>query len=244
MPVDRFYLNQDLIQEDLIFLKEDEFHHLAHVLRVKEGETIEILNGKGSLASAKVEKIEKHQARLSILSSNQSPKPSYELILAQAIPRQPRLEYILEKSVELGATQIWLFPGELSEKKTLSSSGLERAHHILISAMKQCGRLFIPSLSLSPPISSWDPSSLPKSSFFGDTNPDAKSFLSCLKAETINSCCIVIGPEKGFHAKEISHLKSLEIRGVHLHSNILRTDTAAICSLSLASSFIFPLNPT
>lgn len=240
MPVDRFYLNEDLIQDKPIFLKEDEFHHLVHVTRVKEGEIIEILNGKGSLASAKVDKIEKHQAKLTILSSKESSKPSYELILAQAIPRQPRLEYILEKSVELGVTQIWLFPGELSEKKILSPSGLERAHHILISAMKQCGRLFAPTLILAPPISSWDPASLPKASFFGDTDPEARSFLSCLTGEKTSSLCIAIGPEKGFHQKEVSHMKLLKIRGVHLHPNILRTDTAAICSLALASAFILP----
>lgn len=240
MPVDRFYLNEELKEKATFFLKDEELHHLAHVLRIKEGEVTQLINGKGLLAEAKVEKIGKKGAELKILSLQKEPTPSYELILAQALPRQPRLEYILEKSVELGVTKILLFPGELSEKKTLFPSGLERAQHILISAMKQCGRLFMPELILAPPIFSWDPSSLPKASFFGDTDPTAKSFLSHLTAEKTTSLCVIIGPEKGFHAKEVTHMKdNLQILGVHLHPNILRTDTAAICSLSLASNFIF-----
>ncbi|MES2199950.1 MAG: RsmE family RNA methyltransferase [Chlamydiota bacterium] len=239
MPVERFYLEGELNQGDDVSLKNEEFHHLAHVIRVKEGEVIELVNGKGSLATAKIKKITRHLAEVTILSSEQAPPLSYELILAQAIPRQPRLEYILEKSVELGVTKIWLFPGELSEKKILAPSHLERAHHIITSAMKQCGRLFAPELVLAPSLFSWDPKSLPKASFFGDTHPDARSFLNCLTAEKPSSLCVVIGPEKGFNPKETTWMKNtLHIQGVHLHPNILRTDTAAICSLSLASAFM------
>ncbi len=239
MPVDRFYLDEELNQEEHVFLKEEELHHLAHVIRIKEGQVIELLNGRGSLATAKVEKITRQHAEVKILSSEKSPPPSYELILAQAIPRQPRLEYILEKGVELGVTKIWLFPGELSEKKILAPSHLERAHYIITSAMKQCGRLFAPELILSPPLLSWDPASLPKASFFGDTDPKARPFLDYLTAQKHTSLCIAIGPEKGFHPKETAHMKdTLHFQGVHLHPNILRTDTAAICSLSLASAFM------
>lgn len=241
MPVERFFLKEEELDKgDLVFLKNEELHHLAHVIRIKEGEVIELVNGKGSLATGKIEKITRQQAEITILSSQTSPPPSYELILAQAIPRQPRLEYILEKSVELGVTKIWLFPGELSEKKTLSPSHLERAHYIITSAMKQCGRLFAPELILSPPLFSWNPSDLPSSSFFGDTDPEATSFLSNLAAKQLSSLCIAIGPEKGFHPKEVAWMKNtLHIQGVHLHPNILRTDTASINALSLASAFIF-----
>ncbi len=239
MPVERFYIESELNQETHVLLKNEELHHLAHVVRIKEGEIIELLNGKGSLATAQVEKITRQHAELKILSTTTSPTPSYELILAQAIPRQPRLEYILEKAVELGVTKIWLFPGELSEKKSLSPSHLERAHYIITSAMKQCGRLFAPELILTPSLFNWDPTSLPKASFFGDTDPKAKPFLSYLINEKPTSLCIVIGSEKGFNPKETAWMKdTLHLQGVHLHPNILRTDTAAIASLSLASAFI------
>lgn len=238
MPVERFFIDQELKEGMSFFLEKEEFHHLAHVVRIKPQETIELINGKGALASALIESIERHQAKARVLSCKKEPSPSYELILAQAIPRQPRLEYIVEKSVELGITKLCLFPGELSEKKTLSPSQIERVNHILISAMKQCGRLFIPELVLAPSILSWNLSSLPTSCFFGDTRQDAPLFFKALQ-ERPKSVLIAIGPEKGFHTKEVSCMETtLHMQGVHLHSNILRTDTAAICALSLASAYL------
>ena len=239
MPSERFYINELLEQGQTISLKNEEFHHLAHVIRIKSGETVELVNGKGTLGEGRVETIGKQQATISILSAEHTEAPAYELILAQALPRQPRLEYILEKSVELGVTKIWLFPGMLSEKKEFSPSQIDRINYIITSAMKQCGRLFIPELVLSPPLLSWQAATLPKASFFGDTSPEADSFLSKLSVQKDETLLIAIGPEKGFHAKETAWMKSsLQMKGVHFHKNILRTDTAAIFALSLASSFL------
>ena len=240
MPSERFYIDEVLEQGLTVSLKNEEFHHLAHVIRTKAGDTIELINGKGVLAFGLIETIDKKQAQISISSieSLEAP-PAYELVLAQAMPRQPRLEYILEKSVELGVTKIWLFPGMLSEKKEFSPSQIERINYIITSAMKQCGRLFIPELILLPSILSWKQEILPKASFFGDTSPEAELFLDNLIRQKETSLLIAIGPEKGFHPKEEAYMSgSLAMNGVHLHKNILRTDTAAIFSLSLASAFL------
>lgn len=240
MPIERFYVNDPLEQGSTVFLKNEEFHHLAHVVRLKKGEVAELINGKGTLAKSRLEELGNKQAAFSILSLEKEEKPPYELILAQALPRQPRLEYILEKSVELGVTKLWLFPGMLSEKKEFSSSQIERINHIIISATKQCGRLYLPELTLSPPLLSWKNSTPPKNSFFGDTAAlDSSSFLKQLSKLEEKSLLMAIGPEKGFHIKETVHMReSLGMQGVFLHANILRTDTAAIFSLSLASAFL------
>ncbi len=240
MPIERFYINTPLEKNDTVFLKNEEFHHLAHVVRLKKGEIIELINGKGILAQSIIESLENKQAVLSILSIEKKTKPTYELILAQATPRQPRLEYILEKSVELGVTKIWLFPGMLSEKKEFSSSQIDRINHIIISAAKQCGRLHLPELTFYSPLLSWTPPSSEITCFFGDTKaPSSNSFLLHMQKKVENSILIAIGPEKGFHIKETVHMRdSLGMNGVFLHSNILRTDTAAIFSLSIASAFL------
>jgi len=239
MPVERFYVNETLEKGKVLSLKDDEFHHLVNVTRTREGEAVELINGKGYLASARLEKIEKKEAKLRIFSSFAARQPSQEIILAQALPRLPRLEYILEKSVELGVTKIRLFPGKQSEKKISGSSHLERERRIVIAAMKQSGRLFEPELTLEPEIFDWKKRSIPESSFFGDIRGESPRFLDTLSLLKPRSLLIAIGPERGFRADEVSFMEtSLGMKGIQLNNNILRTDTAAICALSIAAAFI------
>ena len=237
MPDNRFFIQiPNFEKNQLLSLEKEEFHHLAHVMRLKAGDTLELVNGMGSLAEASITSLEKHRASLAITSIHTEENSGYRLVLAQAFPRLPRLEYIIEKSVELGVTELWLFPGSLSEKKEVSPSGLERLHHIALSAMKQCGRLFLPKIRLLPPLQKWTKEDMPSQSFFGDTRPSAASFPTSLPND---SFMIVIGPEKGLQEKEIFYLETnLHMKGIQLHSNILRTDTAAICALSLASFYL------
>ncbi len=235
MPDNRFYIEVSTFTlNQSLFLEKEEFHHLAHVMRLKAGETVELINGTGSLAEAELISLDKHRASLRVTSIHEGKQRSHRLILAQALPRLPRLEYIIEKSVELGVTELWLFPGMFSEKKDISPSGMERLHHIVLSAIKQCGRLFMPKMILLPPLLKWTCEEVPSNAFFGDTRSSALPFPNSAPS---NSFLIVIGPEKGLHEKEVSHLETnLHMTGIKLHENILRTDTAAICAISLASS--------
>lgn len=238
MPIERFYIDIPLQENQKIIFEKEEFHHLANVTRVRPQETIEVINGKGFLAKVYIETIEKNKATGQVTSLLHEPSPSYTLILAQAIPRQPRLEYIVEKSVELGITELWLFPGKYSEKDTFSSSGKERISHIISSAMKQCGRLYAPKVLFLPALAKWD-IPLPKASFFGDVRKEAPLFLPSLMKEKNTSVLLAIGPEKGFHPEEVLLMeKKFFLQGIHLHSNILRTDTAAICGIALASHYV------
>jgi len=242
MPAERFYIKDPSFKvSNFVTLEKEEFHHLHHVMRLKAGELVDLVDGMGSIAQAQIQVIDKHIATLEVQSIDKKPPPKYKLILAQALPRPAKLEYIIEKSVELGVTELWLFPGALSEKKELSPSQATRMHNISVSAMKQCGRLFLPNITFFPSILSWTPEKIPPDAFFGDTDPSAPSFLSSLQSLDSSSALIAIGPEKGFHDKEVLHMEQiLSLKGVKLHQNILRTETAAIHSISLLSTFVLP----
>jgi 16S rRNA (uracil1498-N3)-methyltransferase len=241
MPAERFYIkDQSFELTGSVIIEKEEFHHLHHVMRIKVGEVVDLVDGIGSLAQAQIQSIDKHKATLQIQSLDKILPTENKIILAQALPRLPKLEYIIEKSVELGVTDIWLFPGTLSEKKELSASQDTRIQNITISAMKQCGRLFLPKIIQLPSILSWTSENLPQESFFGDTDSSAPPFLKSLQNLKSSSVLIAIGPEKGFHEKETIHMKNnLRLNGIKLHQNILRTETAAVHSISLLSSFIF-----
>lgn len=234
MPADRFFIASPLQMGQKVILDNTEFHHLVHVMRLKEGDRIELVNGLGALAQALIKLVEKKQAQLVIESVINGQKSSKEIILAQALPRINRLDFIIEKGTELGATQFWLFPGYQSERKALTEHQLDRLQNQAIAAMKQCGRLFLPSLEMKPSLDQWEKMDIP--AYFGDLRDSAESFTKILNHS--ESAIFFIGPEAGFSEKEIEQLSELGAKGVKLHPNILRTDTAALVALSLMSSVI------
>jgi 16S rRNA (uracil1498-N3)-methyltransferase len=223
MPHDRFYVDSAFHPKEQIDLHEEARH--LKVMRIRPGEEIELINGRNQIAKALV-----INSQTAEILSIESKAPLFPIILCQAIPRLNRLDTIIEKGTELGLTELWLFPGKLSEKKNVP---LERAKKIAISAMKQCGRLDLPKIEIKPPIGQWG--ELPYSAYFGDISENAPPFLSLL--EKNEGVCFVVGPEAGFTPEEETQLKKIGVRGVKLHPWILRTDTAPLAALSLIASF-------
>lgn len=223
MPKERFYIAD--LNACQVQLKGSENHHLTHVMRAKMGDTVELTNGKGGLASAIVKIPGKELTLLEVTSFQETPPPK-EIILAQALPRLNLLDWIIEKGTELGASSFWLFPGELSEKKELNITQQQRLLTLSIAAMKQSGRLFLPSILFKPPLSKWPP--LSGQLFYGDTHPSAPK----LTPTSQLPIAVVIGPEKGFSPKEVESLRTFGAKGVKLHENILRTETAGLVALS------------
>lgn len=230
MPAERYFIATDLKKDAQIDLEGLEFHHFSNVMRGKVGDEIEIVNGKGALAEATVQNIAKKKAILEITKVTCSDQIPNQVILAQALPRLNRLDAIVEKGTELGINGLWLFPGERSERKDLSESQLERAESITIAAMKQSGRVFLPTITIQPALTKWQKPSLPI--YFGDLSPAAPLFLDILKPDQ-RQIIFCVGPESGFSGKEVESLKALGAIGVKLHQNILRTDTASIAALAL-----------
>lgn len=232
MPSERYYIPSDLSENSIAAIEGVELHHMLHVMRTKEGAIIEVINGKGILAEAEVTKINKKHAELRISSILSKQEPDSPLILAQALPRINRLDYIVEKGTELGMTELRLFPGNLSERKSLTEHQMERLATLTIAAVKQCGRLWLPTIKLYPQISEWD--RLEYATFFGDVAEHAPSLIEKIGED--RKVMFITGPESGFTDSEEEHLKKLGACGVKLHRNILRTDTASIAALCLLSS--------
>ncbi len=237
MPDNRFYSDSPLLEDSTVVLQGTEFHHLVNVMRAREGDAVEIVNGRGDLATAKISNLAKKSAALLVHSVNHSPESNVKLILAQAVPRMNRLDFIIEKGTELGMTELLLFPGETSERKKLTEDQVGRMQSVVISAMKQCGRLYLPRIELRPLLSKW--SKIEGNAFFGDILPEAPPFAEVLRNQArTNDLIFFVGPESGFTDAEIAILVGLGARGVKLHENILRTDTASLAALAIASQYI------
>jgi 16S rRNA (uracil1498-N3)-methyltransferase len=237
MPAERYFIDELLQSHEIKILRGTEFHHLVHVMRTRKGEQVELVNGQGLLARTIVKEIRKDQALLLIEQIEQEPPPSIQVILAQAIPKLNRLDFILEKGTELGVHAFWLFPGQQSVKKDFQGKQLERLKAITIAAMKQCGRLYLPDLQFKPPLANWQP--LQGTLFFGDVDPAAPLLGETWRQACLNSPIIFFtGPESGFTLEEIKWLKQMGAQGTKLHDLILRTDTASIAALSVIQHLI------
>ncbi len=211
----RFYSQIDFKEGEKITLPNDEIHHLKHVLRVKNGEKIEVVNGCGQLAIAIFDEFITIE---SIVTAQQRRKT----ILIQAYPQHANLELILEKCTEIGISDFYLFPSSKSPYKYISENKKSRCQKIIISALKQCKRLHLPKITF---FSSIDEMHLIGIKVFL-TDPCGDQF-----TQTKEDVAIIVGPESGFSNNEINHfINKLEAISVKLSNNILRCETAAIAS--------------
>jgi len=222
MPAERFYLNAPLASQTNVCLNDTEHHHLAHVMRCAIGDEVELINGKGDLASARITAIEKRSTTLEILSSAHHPPLHPFIALAIPLMRPSKLEWVIEKGTELGTDTFHLFAADHSEKDSLSMAALERLRILTLSALKQSGRLYLPTLELHPLLDSL----LTGHVLFGD--PIATTPITSAKQPTI----FFSGPEKGFSSRELALLRA-KAKSVRLNPNTLRAETAPIAAIAI-----------
>ena len=226
MPADRFYFEGPLVAN--ITLEGAEFHHLK-VMRIAEGEEVEVINGKGSLAKAKLIQLEKNRAHFELQGITTTLRPSFHRILGIPLMRANKLEWIFEKGTELGADAFYLYPADHSEKLQLSPNQLERLHHIIVSGLKQSGRLFCPTLEIFASFK--ELFATEGTILYGDVDPTAPSLLETKLTSTV---LFITGPERGFSNKEETLLNEKAL-GVSLNPYTLRAETAPIAAISILS---------
>jgi 16S rRNA (uracil1498-N3)-methyltransferase len=228
MPADRFYLDELLCRGAIVSLAGVEYHHLSHVMRISIGEEVELVNGRGALAIAKLLSANKQEARLEILSVQTTSRPIQQIILAIPLLRYNKLELIVEKGTELGASAFWFYVADFSEKIKLSAHQSERLRFLAISALKQSGRLFLPEFQFLPSLET-----IHEFILFGDTQSGAPKMKEIELQETI---IFVTGPEKGYSKRELELLQK-KGKGVTLNPHILRAETAPLAAMSILAIY-------
>jgi len=222
MPHDRFFTPQNLHHGEIIELEDEESYHLQKVMRKRTGDLVEVVNGKGLLATAKVQ----NAGFLEIQNVITLPLLPLQLSLALALTMPSHLEWAIEKGTEIGVAHFILFPGDKSQKSDLSANQKTRLAKITIAAMKQSGRGTLPTIEMLPEIRKWTPFSDPL--FFGDIGTDE------MKTPPKEGRLIfAIGPEGGWSEQERVTLKALGGNPFSLNPNILRAETAAVVAAAL-----------
>lgn len=232
----RIYQESIFTINETVQLSDDAFGHLIRVLRLSSGDLVTLFNGKEAAQyQAKITDVNKKQASVEILTKviveNESP---LNIHLGQGISRGDRMDFTLQKSVELGVNKITpLFTercgvklnGERLEKKRL------QWQKIVISACEQSGRCFVPQVAQPELLSDW--LAQETSALKINLHPKAEHSIMGLPLESAdNRVRLLIGPEGGLSDEEIKQANEADFHDVLLGPRVLRTETAALTAIT------------
>ncbi len=236
-----FYVDSEAVREETVCISGSDYNHIKNVLRMKPGEELTVVDGESREYLCEVseygEKTVLCRIKESRLSANELP---CKVVLFQGLPKKDKLELIIQKAVELGVSKVVpvltkravVVPGpkEKEARKT------ERFNSIALAAAKQCGRGVVPEVS--PVVTfkealaeaeTMDIALIPYE--LADDVERSREIIRSLKDK--KSIAVFIGPEGGFDRTEVEEALERKVVPITLGKRILRTETAAICALSL-----------
>ncbi len=209
----------------------EEFSHMTHVMRMREGDRVRVVDGKGNAYDAVIRTITRHEATCTITArSERMHEPSRRLTLGAGILKNPsRFDYLVEKATEIGAAVIVPL---LTERTIPHHAKTERWRKLCVAAMKQSGRCVLPEVR--------EPVQLGEflsSAGTGDLKliPHEKAEMPLSSADTDGDApaVVCIGPEGGFSDEEIARAGEAGFQPVSLGTRRLRTETAALVACAM-----------
>jgi 16S rRNA (uracil1498-N3)-methyltransferase len=214
-----------------IIITDEKAHYLTHVLRLKKGQYITLLDGQGRRYHARCVSFSKKEVRVVVVNVQKiAPHSSLSLTLAQSIVRSSKMDLIIEKATELGVNEI--IPLITEHTQIRKTSKITRWRAIAMSAAQQSSRIFVPEIHAPlhfrdflckgyKGIMFWEKESS------GRLKEILKSLRPCA------SIAVVTGPEGGFTQAEVEMARAYHFLLASLGSTILKAETAAITALSI-----------
>jgi 16S rRNA (uracil1498-N3)-methyltransferase len=219
---------------ETVTLSEDAFGHAVRVLRLRAGDHIILFNGSESFQyAATLTEVSKKSAQVKIntkeLVNSESP---LNIHLGQGISRGDRMDFTLQKSVELGVNTITpLFTERCGVK--LNAERLEKKRQqwqkIVISACEQSGRIYVPTVTEPMMLADW--LTQETSALKINLHPKAQHSIMTLPIENTR-VRLLVGPEGGLDDEEIAQARQCQFHDVLLGPRVLRTETAALTAIT------------
>lgn len=234
----RFFVPKESVKGNRILISGEEAHHILDVMRLKPLDKVVAFDGTGKEYVGFIKKARKKTLSVEIVETR-TPlnKETAKIVLIQAIPKKDKMDYIVEKSTELGVSSIipiitkrtivsWDEP-----KKALS---VERWRRIARESSKQCGRSEVPKIEdvkdFNDAIENSSVYDLALIAALSDNSIRLKEAISGFRGGKL---AIAIGPEGDFTPDEIKKAKEANFRLISLGSRVLRSDTAGLAILAI-----------
>jgi 16S rRNA (uracil1498-N3)-methyltransferase len=208
------------------YLSEEESRHAIKVLRLQRGDAIRITDGKGNFYDARITETGKHHCHFEILKTEKHPARDFQIHIAIAPTKNAdRIEWFVEKAVEIGVEKISFLLCQNSERKSIN---LERIEKIAVGAMKQSQQAWLPQLT---EMKKFDEVAheLADQKFIAVVDATNPIHLKQL-ATPAQKYLVLIGPEGDFRMDEIETALQNGFNKVSLGANRLRTETAGLAA--------------
>ena len=233
----RLYFS-DKIQSELIsHLNKEQSHYLRDVMRLKTGDILSIFNSQGEW-NARIENYQKDGTKIKILKKVKNREKENDIWLAFSPIKQNQLNFMIQKTTELG---IQKFIPIICERSIVKDINIERIKKIIIESSEQSNRISIPNITKKESLINFL-NLFPKKGciIFCDINCKKSNLKNILSKKIEGPVCILIGPEGDFSENERQSIIDLnQTLPISLASNILRAETAAIAAVTLVN---FQLN--
>ncbi|OGV40279.1 MAG: 16S rRNA (uracil(1498)-N(3))-methyltransferase [Legionellales bacterium RIFCSPHIGHO2_12_FULL_42_9] len=230
----RIYQPGKYIVGDTVLLTDAASAHLGAALRIQPGAFITLFAGDGWQYISRIISINKRKATVVVTAEQQVNRESnLNLKLIQTIPKGDKMEWIVQKAVELGVASILPLITQHSSYKISAERLLKKYHQwsgIIISACEQCGRNRLPILHHPLKLQDFANQSHPGIGYVAEPKIGQPW---CNYTQPTEEVSILIGPEGGFYSTELTAILDLGFKPLKLGPRILRTETAAITAINL-----------
>jgi len=239
----RFYLPPEQCRGSILELTGDEAHHALRVLRVQTGEHVTVLDGAGQELICEVRDATKRTVTLAVRRKTSSPPLPCQITLLQAVTKAKAMDYVVQKATELGAACVVPI---LSERTVVHLDGenatdkAEKWQQIAIESIKQCGSPWLtkiePPVTLKSYLARREKFDLPLIASLQADGRQPGDYIQQFRETHKHlpaTACVWIGPEGDFSPAEMNVIKTEGALPITLGRLVLRSDTAAIYSLSI-----------
>jgi 16S rRNA (uracil1498-N3)-methyltransferase len=246
----RFHLPPDQCRQNLLILSAREAHHALHVLRLRAGERVVVLDGAGTELLCEVKDADAREVTLEVRQRQSIPPLACRVTLLQAVPKGRTMDLIVQKATELGAHRVVPL---LSERVVPQFEGETGAGKVAkwqreaVEAIKQCGSAWLPTIELPLTPQAF----LARGERFdllliASLQPEARhprEYFEAYQAEQggrPKTVGVWVGPEGDFTPAEVSLARAAGALPITLGPLVLRSDTAAVYSLSILNYELQP----
>ena len=228
----RFFVPAESLQGDQVIITGSPYHHLRNVLRIKKGAVLLLLDGFGQCCEVQLEQLQAEQATAKVIRRWQETDAALPITLLQALPKSDKFDLVLQKGTELGVSCFQPLETDhaiLNLNAARLSKREQRWQRIVSEAARQSRRSFLPEVK---PLQKLEAA-------LAETSHDLKLVLweagsvplaVALPEVPPTGIRLLIGPEGGFSAREITTITAAGFQAVHLGPRILRTETAGLAA--------------
>ncbi|QSP94895.1 16S rRNA (uracil(1498)-N(3))-methyltransferase [Marinobacter salinisoli] len=234
MRIPRIYTDAPLGQGATTELDENAAQHVGRVLRMQPGQELLLFNGDGKDYPATITESGKKRVEVAVGTPADNPTESgLQIVLGQTLSKGDRMDYAVQKAVEMGVTQIVPLTTERCDVRLKGDREEKRLRHwqsVAVSAAEQCGRARVPDIHPVMTVDQWLEFS---------RECDLRLVLHHRTEQSLQSMtppsqvALMIGPEGGLSAEEITRAEAAGFLPVALGPRVLRTETAPVAAIAL-----------